>query len=228
MHEHRFKDKKLINDFRYGSGPNCRILKASRTASTKPGKTVRDRIIHSATRNFSKKGYSNTSMDDIAKSARISKGGMYHYFTSKEELFMAVIFQDAETNLEKQYQLFKNRKNLLDDLGKYYDEIIDKPTELIRIWLEGVTEAMYNPKLKKMLDKGREQVEHASIAMLRQMKKDLVILQDYSDSELPELSRGILDLYKGMTLSRIMEDDAEQIRKSWIKTMYMILTSKKQ
>ncbi len=167
-------------------------------------------------------------MDDIAKSARISKGGMYHYFASKEELFLAVIFQDAETNLEKQYQLFKNRKDLLADVERYYDEIIDKPHDLIRIWLEGVTEAMHNPKLKKMLDVGRQQVEQVSVGMLRQMKKDMGVLQDYADSELPELSRGILDLYKGMTLSRIMEDDPELIRKSWIKTMYLILTSNKQ
>ena len=167
-------------------------------------------------------------MDDIAKSARISKGGMYHYFNSKEELFLAVIFQDAEMNIEKQSQFFKTRADLLNDLGKYYDEIIDKPHDLIRIWLEGVTEAMHNPKLKKMLDVGRQQVEQVSVGMLRQMKKNLGLLQDYSDSELPELSRGILDLYKGMTLSRIMEDDPELIKKYWIKTMYVILTSKKQ
>ncbi|MGI9565770.1 MAG: TetR/AcrR family transcriptional regulator [Nitrosopumilus sp.] len=204
-------------------------MKTSRASlAAKPGKTVRDRIIKSATRNFSKKGYTNASMDDIAKSAKISKGGMYHYFGSKEELFLAVIFQDAETNMEKQSQFFKNKKDLLDDIGKYYDEIIDKPHDLIRIWLEGVTEAMHNPKLKKMLDLGRQQVEQVSVGMLRQMKKDLGVLQDYSDSELPELSRGILDLYKGMTLSRIMEDDPELIRKSWIKTMYLILTSDKQ
>lgn len=165
-------------------------------------------------------------MDEIAKSARISKGGMYHYFGSKEELFLAVIFQDAETNMQKQSQFFKNRENLLDDLGKYYDEIIDKPVDLIRIWLEGVTEAMHNPKLKKILDQGKHQVEEVSVGMLKQMKKDVGILQDYSDFELLELSRGILDLYKGMTISRIMEDDPELIRKSWIRAMYIILTSR--
>ncbi len=194
----------------------------------KSGKTVRNRIINSATKNFSKKGYSNTSMDDIAKSAKISKGGLYHYFTSKEDLFLAVIFQDAETNLEKQYNLFKNRKNLLADIEKYYEEIVDKPPDLIRIWLEGVTEAMHNPKLKKILDQGRQQVEKVSVGMLRQMKKNIGILQDYSDSELPELSRGILDLYKGMTLSRIMEDEPDSIKKSWVKAMYIILTSRKR
>ncbi len=167
-------------------------------------------------------------MDEIAKAAKISKGGMYHHFTSKEELFLVVIFQDAETSMEIQYRLFKNKKNLLTDLGKYYDEIIDKPTDLIRIWLEGLTEAMHNPKLKKMLDLGREQVEKMSVGMLKQMKKDMGILQNHTDSELYALSRGILDLYKGMTLSRIMEDDPDLIRKSWIKAMYMILTSSKK
>ena len=165
-------------------------------------------------------------MNTIADSAKISKGGMYHYFTSKEELFLAVIFQESETNLQKGSLLFKKREKLLDDLGTYYDEIIDKPIDLMRIWLEGNAEAMHNPKLNSMLRKGRQQVEEISVAMLKQIKIDLNLLQDYADLELPEISNGILNLYTGMTIDRILETDGKSIRPSWIRTMYMILTSK--
>ena len=190
-------------------------------------KKVRERIIKSATKNFSKKGYANTSMDTISDSAKISKGGMYHYFTSKEELFLAVIFQERETNLQKGAALFKKREKLLEDLGTYYDEIIDKPIDLMRIWLEGNAEAMHNAKLNSMLQKGRQQVEETSIGMLKQIQIDLNLLQDYTDSELPEISNGILNLYTGMTIDRILENDRKSIRPSWIRAMYIILTSKK-
>ena len=111
-------------------------------------------------------------------------------------------------------------------MGTYYDEIIDKPIDLMRIWLEGNAEAMHNPKLNSMLRKGRQQVEEISVAMLKQIKIDLNLLQDYADSELPEISNGILNLYTGMTIDRILETDGKSIRPSWIRTMYMILTSK--
>ena len=195
--------------------------------SSEHAKKIRERIIKSATRNFSKKGYANASMSTIADSAKISKGGMYHYFTSKEELFLAVIFQERETNLQKGAELFKKREKLLEDLGTYYDEIIDRPIDLMRIWLEGNAEAMHNPKLNSMLRKGRQQVEEMSVGMLKQIKIDLNLLQDYEDSELPEISNGILNLYTGMTIDRILENSRKSIRPSWIRAMYIILTSKK-
>ena len=202
------------------------MLKASKK-STEHAEKIKKRIIKSATKNFSKKGYANTSMNTIADSAKISKGGMYHYFASKEELFLAVIFQDRETNLQKGAKLFKKRERLLEDLGIYYDEIIDRPIDLMRIWLEGNAAAMYNPKLNSMLQKGRQQVEEMSVGMLKQIQIDLNLLQDYVDSELPEISNGILNLYTGMTIDRILENSRKSIKPSWIRAMYIILTSKK-
>lgn len=202
------------------------MLKASKK-TTEHAEKIKGRIIKSATKSFSKKGYANTSMSTIAYSAKISKGGMYHYFTSKEELFLAVIFQDGETNLQKGSELFKKREKLLEDLGTYYDEIIDRPIDLMRIWLEGNAAAMYNSKLNSMLRKGRQQVEEISVGMLKQIKIDLNLLQDYTDSELPEISNGILNLYTGMTIDRILENNRKSIRPSWIRSMYIILTSKK-
>lgn len=40
---------------------------------------------------FYKKGYYNTSIDDILKSLELSKGAFYHHFQSKEEFFISII-----------------------------------------------------------------------------------------------------------------------------------------
>ena len=40
---------------------------------------------------FIAKGYENTSIQDIIRAAKISKGAMYHYFTSKEDILDAVL-----------------------------------------------------------------------------------------------------------------------------------------
>jgi len=47
---------------------------------------------------FSAKGYVETSMDDIAKASRLTKGGIYYYFRSKEEIlyFICSTFMDSE------------------------------------------------------------------------------------------------------------------------------------
>ncbi len=66
------------------------------------------KIGKAAARLFNKKGYLETNMDDIAGAARMSKGGIYHYFQSKDELlffvldnYMDTILKDLESELEQ-------------------------------------------------------------------------------------------------------------------------------
>lgn len=66
------------------------------------------RIGKVAAKLFDKKGYLQTSMDDIASRARLSKGGVYHYFSGKEEIlyfvllnYMELILGGLEEELEK-------------------------------------------------------------------------------------------------------------------------------
>ena len=56
---------------------------------------------------FSKKGFAETSMDDIAAAAKLSKGGIYHYFSSKTEVlyfildnFMDLVLKELQEELE--------------------------------------------------------------------------------------------------------------------------------
>lgn len=48
------------------------------------------KIIEAAIRLFSVKGMHYTTMDEVAKQAKISKGLTYFYFKSKEDLYMAI------------------------------------------------------------------------------------------------------------------------------------------
>lgn len=47
---------------------------------------------------FATRGYAATSLDDIVADAHLTKGALYHHFTSKRELFSAVFYQvEAQT-----------------------------------------------------------------------------------------------------------------------------------
>lgn len=46
------------------------------------------RIINAALMVFSEKGYKQASTDDIVSKAKISKGALFHYFGSKEKLYL--------------------------------------------------------------------------------------------------------------------------------------------
>jgi len=60
-------------------------------------KNGKDNLILSAARRlFSRYGLRKTTVDEIAKEARVGKGTIYNYFKSKEEVFRAVVEEEAQ------------------------------------------------------------------------------------------------------------------------------------
>jgi AcrR family transcriptional regulator len=51
-------------------------------------------ILDAARTVFSRQGYAQTAVDDVAEEARIAKGTLYLYFKSKEELYLAALVSD--------------------------------------------------------------------------------------------------------------------------------------
>ena len=56
---------------------------------------TRQRIMDAALNVFSRKGFHDTRIDDIADEAQSSKGGVYFHFPGKEQLFLALIDEFA-------------------------------------------------------------------------------------------------------------------------------------
>lgn len=57
-----------------------------RPPSTIDGVTVRERLVETALRLFSDQGFERTSVQDVVSAAGVTKGAMYHYFASKDDL----------------------------------------------------------------------------------------------------------------------------------------------
>ncbi len=51
----------------------------------------RQEILRTAARLFQQRGYDATSMNDVAAALRLSKGGLYHHFQSKDEILFEIM-----------------------------------------------------------------------------------------------------------------------------------------
>lgn len=60
--------------------------------------STRDALVDSAVDLFTKRGYASTSLDEVAKRARVTKGALYHHFSGKQALFEAA-FESVETSV---------------------------------------------------------------------------------------------------------------------------------
>lgn len=61
-----------------------------RGAASRP---VKERLLRVATRLFARNGFEGTSVQDIVDAAGVTKGAMYHYYGSKDDLLFEVYHQ---------------------------------------------------------------------------------------------------------------------------------------
>jgi TetR/AcrR family fatty acid metabolism transcriptional regulator len=64
---------------------------------------TRERILEAAEKLFAEKGFHETAMDEIVRASKVSKGGVYFHFPSKEELFFALLDKLADA-LQREVQ----------------------------------------------------------------------------------------------------------------------------
>jgi AcrR family transcriptional regulator len=60
---------------------------------------VRESILKSAAKLFADKGYPNTTILDLANACNSSRGALYHYFDSKEQILIEILKTHLETVL---------------------------------------------------------------------------------------------------------------------------------
>ena len=58
------------------------------------------RILDTAEQLFIEKGYDRASLQDIIEATGLSKGAIYHHFTSKEDIFYSVCNRIGQRNAE--------------------------------------------------------------------------------------------------------------------------------
>lgn len=82
---------------------------------------------------IAEEGFSNTSISKIAKRAKISKGLMYNYFASKEELMMTIMV-DGFKHLTINFDRNKDGVLTSEEMHYFIDETFEVLKSNIRFW----------------------------------------------------------------------------------------------
>ena len=61
----------------------------------------RQEILRTAARLFQQQGYDGTSMNDVAAALKLSKGGLYHHFQSKDEILFELMSHAMDITEER-------------------------------------------------------------------------------------------------------------------------------
>jgi AcrR family transcriptional regulator len=98
----------------------------------------RGAILDAARAIFSRKGYSDAAVDDVAEEARVAKGTLYLYFKSKEDLYLAALANDIRGMAAEARKEMERASGLRDKLRAFLRvrlEYTKSREDFLRIYL---------------------------------------------------------------------------------------------
>jgi AcrR family transcriptional regulator len=94
-------------------------LRAEQVAQTRAA------LIRAGRMMFGEKGFRATSVDDLAREARVTTGALYHHFPTKTALFEAVFKQAHTELLSASTEAAQDASGELDELARGFDAFLD-------------------------------------------------------------------------------------------------------
>jgi AcrR family transcriptional regulator len=117
-----------------------RAMEPARTRREEYAEATYEALLDSAAACFIESGFAATSLDAVARRARVTKGAIYHHFASKRDLFMAVLERQEEissrTTLEAGTAAADPWSGIVAALDAFFDSISD-PVYQRLCWVEG-------------------------------------------------------------------------------------------
>ena len=117
----------------------------------KPRNERINEITQAAIEVFLEKGYENTTMDKIARKAGVSKGGLYHYFPSKDMVLIFAnekISQKVQEIMTSALECTSVKGGILYYIENYIQYWLEHPKETAFLFLS-IAKMLENPDLLK-------------------------------------------------------------------------------
>lgn len=127
----------------------------SSVPATNSEKNMRNEILEITAQLFRKKGFTGTSMQDIANEVGILKGSIYYYFNSKNEIFQEVLNNGINPVLKRAEMIVAEELSPKEKLRKllhyHMDYIMDHNCSLVLFFQE--REKLPATQMEKYLEK---------------------------------------------------------------------------
>ena len=170
----------------------------------------RRQIMDALTRCLLKKPFNQTSIKDIAATAKINHGMLHYYYKSKEDIlfnYIEFVIDHYKTIFEEwmvsKAPDFKDPEDMLRACIDFAYHRITSNRDLSKIFVEFQALAIYNPKIKKKLRQAyTEWIETVQIIIAKTCREE---------ASVPHISAGLVAFSEGISLLSLIldKDDVE-------------------
>ncbi len=181
---------------------------------------MREQIIEASRHIFRKFGFKKTTMDDIAKSVGKGKSSIYYYYTSKDQVFQAVV--------EKEAQLLKNELLIVIDSSLNPTEKL-KTFILTRLTKFGEMTNFYNAIKDELLnhldfiEKIRKKYDEDEINHIASILFEGVEKQEFIVGDTRLAATAIVTAMKGLEMPLFWQNGADNIEERLNNVVQILL-----
>jgi TetR/AcrR family transcriptional regulator, cholesterol catabolism regulator len=134
----------------------------------------RQEILRTAARLFQQRGYDATSMNDVAAALKLSKGGLYHHFQSKDEILFEIMNHAMEITQERVLAPVRNIADPADRLRaliRLHMEVVLSPRD------REITVMLHEnhplpPALRKRINQRKKEYVHFVESLIADVQKE--------------------------------------------------------
>lgn len=174
----------------------------------------RQQILEAARRCIARQGYHQTTMNDIASEAELSKGALYWYFKSKDDVLVALCKHSCNQHLEVLKQFTEQNKTIRELALKTGDKILDlliNESDHRRVTFELWALADENRQIKKALG---EELKIWQDTVSNLINSGIERGEINHNINLNELSIVLLALFDGIVVKYTF-DNTLDVKKIW-------------
>jgi AcrR family transcriptional regulator len=184
------------------------------------------KILASALEILAKKGYENTTINDIADNAKISRGLLHYYFKDKEDLAAQAMsfgfgsmWESSIGNIQSARSPEQLVDSMIEVLKKNTLERPDFSALLFEMWVSSRRSA----KIHKVFSDGLQETINRLEGLLGVANSLGIIKAD--PSELEGMVRVLIALYHGLTIQLLTNPEKAKDKKMWVPIRKLLLSS---
>lgn len=169
---------------------------------------IRKNLLETAEQVFARFGFEKTTMKDIAKHARKGKSSLYYYFSSKEDIFKAVVKTEAERFKTIIADGLENIDDTKERIKQYFSIRMHRFQELSNLYA-----AMRNDYLRKLdfIENIREKYDLEEIEFIQRLLEEGVDKQEFDIVDVEDTSYALASAVKGLEYPLVLHQKDQNL-----------------
>ncbi|GEM_PF-6775285 len=120
---------------------------------------TRAAIINAAREMFNKYGYENSTLDEVAELAGLSKAALYNYFKNKETLFVSMMQETFDDLIDELCRALEKSDDPIEQCRMLFQTQIEQAQKMLPITITNVAYVMTQLDVKEMKQRFRGLVQ---------------------------------------------------------------------